>query len=65
LSTQPLDPVAVSPKTASHVSGFGLTTIYKFMKEGKLKSVKVGTSRRIDFASLKALLTDTSQATTP
>jgi len=56
------DPIVVSPAEAKRLSGFGITKIYEFINDGRLKSTKIGQRRLIDFASLKALLTGAEAA---
>jgi hypothetical protein len=53
------DPITVTVREACRLSGFGLTTIWKFIKEGRLKVRRVpGVDRTlIVYSSLQALLT--------
>jgi hypothetical protein len=50
---QEVEVIAVSPKTAQKMTGFGKTTVAKFVKNGTWKSVKIGKSRRILVSSIK------------
>jgi excisionase family DNA binding protein len=50
------EPIAVNTATAKKISGLGNTTIFKLIKDGDLKSTKIGRRRLIDYASLKRLL---------
>lgn len=56
----PLDPaqpkLAYTPDEAAKATGLGKTTIYRLLKEGRLKRVKVGRSTIIPRSSLLALL---------
>jgi hypothetical protein len=61
------DPITVTVPRACELSGFGLTTIWKFIKDGRLKVRRVpGVDRTlIVYSSLQALLTpDPSENTT-
>jgi excisionase family DNA binding protein len=53
-----MDPIAVSPAEAARMLGIDRSTfyrqIYPFVLEGKIQSLKIGRSRRILVASLKA-----------
>jgi excisionase family DNA binding protein len=48
-------PIWVTPKEASRLSAIGLTRLYELLKDGTLKSVKVGRKRLISFESLELL----------
>jgi excisionase family DNA binding protein len=48
-------PIWVSPKQASRLTAIGLTRLYELLKDGTLKSTKVGRKRLISFASLESL----------
>ena len=52
-----LKPVAVSVRTAGHLSGLGRTRLYELINEGRIASVSVGRRRLISLASLEELLT--------
>jgi hypothetical protein len=61
------DPITVTVREACRLSGFGLTTVWKFVKEGRLKTRRVpGIDRTmIVYSSLEELLTpDPSENTT-
>lgn len=48
--------LAYSPKDAARVTGLGVTTIYKLLREGTLKSRHVGSRRLITATSVRALV---------
>ena len=52
----------MSPREASLLTGIGLTRLYELLKDGTIKSSKVGRKRLISFASLESLVTDRSEA---
>ena len=52
--TPPLEPLAVSPKEAGRLGGWGLTRVYHLMNTGELESYRDGRSRKITVASIKA-----------
>jgi excisionase family DNA binding protein len=54
--TQIAEPWAVRVDDACRLTGLCRTTIYGFLKSGRLRSVKVGRARLIDRASLRTLL---------
>lgn len=54
--TQIAEPWAVRVDDACRLTGLGRTTIYELLKSGRLRSVKVGRARLIDWASLRTLL---------
>ena len=56
------DPIAVTVPVALRLSGLGRTKLYELMAMGEIQSIKVGTRRLIDFASLKACLTGRHEA---
>lgn len=57
-SSQPSEPeLAVSPAEAARRSGLGRTTIFAAIKDGDLKSIKIGARRLIMVDSLKTWLT--------
>jgi hypothetical protein len=47
--------VAVSPRTAGSMLGFGKTKIAELVKNGILESQKIGGARRITVVSIKRL----------
>jgi hypothetical protein len=53
------DPITVTVREACRLSGFGLTTVWKFVEEGRLRTRRVpGVDRTmIVYSSLRALLT--------
>jgi hypothetical protein len=54
-----LEPLAVTFKVASMITGLGNTTLWKFGKEGRIKLIRPPDTRRtlIYYPSLKKLLT--------
>jgi excisionase family DNA binding protein len=48
-------PIWVSPREASLLTGIGLTRLYELLKDGTLKSAKVGRKRLVSFVSLESL----------
>jgi excisionase family DNA binding protein len=56
MTDAPLDPIAVTVPTALKLSGLGRTKLYELIASKKIRSVRVGGRRLIDFASMKAFL---------
>jgi len=52
---------ALRPKEAAKIYGVGRVTLYEWMKEGKLASVKIGGARLIPVDSLEALIVKASK----
>jgi excisionase family DNA binding protein len=52
-----LDPLTVTVPQALRMSGLGRTKLYELIARREIESVRVGTRRLINFASLKARLT--------
>ena len=48
-----IEPIAVSPKAAGRMGGWGLTKVYYLMNSGELESYWDGRSRRITVASIR------------
>jgi hypothetical protein len=63
-SDSELKPLAVTVSKACELSGFGPTSIWAFLKDGRLKAVRVPGVRRtlISYASLARLLTPATPA---
>jgi hypothetical protein len=59
-----LKPLAVTIPKASAISGFGPTSIWAFLKDGRLKAVRVPGVRRtlVSYASLAQLLALSEEA---
>ena len=57
------EPLTISVRRATELAPIGVTTIYKLMKEGKLKSTTVLGRRMIDYRSFMELLIPTSVPT--
>ena len=51
-----MEPIALTVSDTTKVTGFGKTTTYKLIREGKLTAVKVGRRTLVTLASIKALL---------
>lgn len=51
-----MEPIALTISDTSKATGFGKTTTYKLINEGKLTAVKVGRRTLVTMASIKALL---------
>ena len=52
---------ALRPKDAAKLYGVGRVTLYEWMKQGKLASVKIGGARLIPVDALEALITGASK----
>ena len=50
------EPLAVSPAEAAQLAGVGRTTLYLAMRDGDLRSLKVGKRRLIAVDALRAWL---------
>ncbi len=50
------EPLAVSPTEAARLSGLGRTTIFAAMKNGELRSVKIGARRLITIEAIREWL---------
>jgi len=48
--------LAVSPAAAAKALDLGISRLYELIEVGELKSYRIGGARRIDVASIKALL---------
>jgi excisionase family DNA binding protein len=53
---QTFEPFAVRIPTAKRLTGLGETKLRELIRDGTLRSVTVGRTRLIDYASLKALI---------
>jgi hypothetical protein len=64
---QHISPLAVTVKRAAELSGLGLTSIWSFLKNGRLEAVRLPGIRRtlINYASLAHLLAPPSALSTP
>jgi len=51
-----ISPITITVEQARKLSGLGTTTIFKLLRKGILKRVKVGRKTLIWFDSLQALL---------
>ena len=51
-----MDPIVLTVSKTVKAAGFGKTTTYKLINEGKLTAVKVGRRTLVTVASIKALL---------
>lgn len=52
-----MEPIAVSIKAAGASLGIGRTSVYRFLKEGRLESFSAGRRRLITIASIRAFVT--------
>ena len=50
-----IEPLTVRIATAVHLTGISRSRLYELIQSGELKTVKVGRSTLIPYASLKAL----------
>jgi excisionase family DNA binding protein len=55
--TSSTNPITVTLAEALRLSGLGRTKLYQLIARREIESVRVGTRRLINYASLKALLT--------
>ena len=62
-----LEPLAVTFKIGSRITGLGNTTLWKFGKEGRIRLIRPPGTRRtlIDYPSLKKLLLPEPNAAQP
>jgi excisionase family DNA binding protein len=51
-----MEPIALTITDTSKAAGFGKTTTYKLIGEGKLTAVKIGRRTLVTVASIKALI---------
>ena len=51
-STDVVTPILLTPEQAARALGLGRTTVYALLRDGELRSVRLGRSRRIPYASL-------------
>jgi excisionase family DNA binding protein len=51
-----IEPMATTIATAQKVSGVGRTTLYRLIKEKRIRTYRVGTRRLVDLASLRQFL---------
>jgi len=58
ISPNDLEPLAVTVKSACRLLDVGDTTIWAMIKDGRLKGFKIGGKRLIEYASLKALISE-------
>ena len=55
-------PLMVSVKVACRLIGVGNTTLWSMIKDGRLKTIKIGRRRLVVYASIEALLPADSEA---
>lgn len=55
-----MEPFALTIRDTTKATGFGKTTTYQLIKEGRLKAVKIGRRTLVTVASIKALLEDST-----
>lgn len=53
--------VLLTPEEAAHALGVGRTKVYELLKEGSLRSVMIGGSRRIPMTGLMELVAGLTQ----
>jgi hypothetical protein len=60
-------PLAITVKRTSELSGLGLTSIWAFLRDGRLEAVRVPGVRRtlVSYSSLTRLLTPSSSSAPP
>jgi hypothetical protein len=65
--TQSAEPLAITVAKACELSGFGPTSIWAFLKSGRLRAVRVPGVRRtlVSYASLARLLSPSSEGPQP
>jgi excisionase family DNA binding protein len=51
-STDGVTPILLTPEQAARALGLGRTTVYALLRDGELRSVRLGRSRRIPYANL-------------
>jgi excisionase family DNA binding protein len=54
-----IEPVTISIPAALRASGLGRTKLYELIAKREIASVRVGTRRLVNYASLKAFLNST------
>jgi hypothetical protein len=60
-----LTPITVTFPTAKKITGLGLTTLWKLVKEKRIEIVRIGGRSLITYRSLQALLTPTASEAPP
>ena len=58
-ATEPVSafrPITVSVKEACRLIGVGNTTLWAMIKDGRLKTIRIGRRRLVVYASIRALL---------
>jgi excisionase family DNA binding protein len=56
--TQDARPLAVSVKTACKLTGIGRTLMFELIKDGRIRTVKIGRRRVVIYASLETLCSE-------
>jgi excisionase family DNA binding protein len=56
MTDTPIDPISVTIPTALKLSGIGRTKLYELIASKQIRSVRVGSRRLVNYASLKARL---------
>lgn len=62
MSSNASDPLVYSVKAAVQATSFSRATLYNMMKDGRLKSIKVGGRRVIPRESIERLLAQAEQS---
>ena len=47
-----IDPLLLTPTEAARALGIGRSKLYELMREGRIRSVRIGTCRRVATAAL-------------
>ena len=50
------DPILLTPTEAARALGIGRSKLYELMREGSIRSIRIGTCRRIPAQALTALV---------
>ncbi len=51
-----MDKLLLTPEEAASALGIGRSTVYQLMRDGKVRSVRVGACRRVPVAALLELI---------
>jgi len=53
-----MDKLLLTPEEAANALGIGRSKIYQLLRDGKVRSLRIGTCRRIPAAALPELIAD-------
>jgi excisionase family DNA binding protein len=56
MTEAPIEPFAANVATSLKLTGIGRTTLYKLIKEKRIRTYRVGARRLVDLASLRAFI---------